>query len=413
MGYDIKRFINPKFIKTIDVRLMRELFVRHFGEDAMPVAFDGDATASRSALTTYFGEPVTDWKEGLVADLHRVAELGGNEGMQLILNEARRQGVILYPNPDPEDTQSAPIKHDAKHVALHTYLHHHHIFEAAADFQALRAPTAMAEFRGPERNVGADLTEDSSAAFKAAIVKLFAQDLQGGYCRLGPYEEDGEINLVVSHGAPVTTTPVVAGNREQIITLRAVKYAALRYSSNEGLLRIGGVPKAQQADVAAIFAEHILGRPGFFAGKDARDLYTLDPVTDFGPNFVFRHAFDERILDVRIVAAAADFFAEDEDGVWRYVRTWESKDASGAALRHFKASEVRFGHGWRLGEITFRVFFKTDAKRPAKVTVRLKPPGTLAFRRTRFEKAIHMLVARNGFEKDRKRDDDVVVEAAE
>lgn len=413
MGYDIKKFINPKFIKTIDLGLMRELFIRHFGEDAMPVAFDGAATAIRPALSAYFGEPVTDWKEGLVADLHRVAELGGNEGMQLILNEARRQGVTLYPDPDPEDAGSAPIKHDAKHVALHTYLHHHQIFEAAADFQALRAPTAMAEFRGPERDVSADLTEESSAAFKAAIVKLFAQDLQGDYCRLGPYEEDGEFNLVVSHGAPVTTTPVVAGDREQIITLRAVKYAALRYAPNEGLLRIGGVPKAQQGEVAAIFAEHILGRRGFFAGKDARDLYTLDPISAAGTDFAFDYRYDERILDVRIVAAAADFFAEDEDGAWRYVRTWESKDPSGAALRHFKASEVRFGRGWRLGEITFRVSFKNDAKRPAKVTVRLKPPGTLAFRRTRFEKAIHALVARNGLEKELKRDDDVVVEAAE
>ena len=411
MGYDIKKFINPKFLKAIDLGLMRELFIRHFGEDAMPVVFDGEASAIRSALSAYFGEPVTDWQEGLVADLHRVAELGSNEGMQLILNEARRQEVALYPVPETDDAESAPIKHEAKHVALHTYLHHHQIFEAAADFQSLRAPAAMAEFRGPERDVGADLTEETSAAFKAAIVKLFAQDLQGDYCRLGPYEEEGEINLVVSHGAPVTTTPVVAGDREQIITLRAVKYAALRYAPNEGLLRIGGVPKAQQGDVAAIFAEHILGRPGFFAGKDARDLYTLDPITRFGPDFVFDHAFDERILDVRLVAAAADFFAEDEDGAWRYVRTWESKDASGAALRHFKTSEVRFGRGWRLGEITFRVFFKSDAKRPAKVTARLKPPGTLAFRRTRFEKAIHALVARNGLEKDR--DADLVVEAAE
>ena len=72
---------------------------------------------------------------------------------------------------------------------------------------------------------------------------------------------------------------------------------------------------------------------------------------------------------------------------------------------------MRFGRGWRLGEITFRVFFKSDAKQPAKVTVRLKPPGTLAFRRTRFEKAIAALVARNGLEKDR--DADLVVEAAE
>ena len=411
MGYDIKKFINPKFLKSIELGLMRELFIRHFGEDAMPVAFDTEVPIVRSALTKYFEEPVTEWQEGLVADLHRVAELGSTEGMQLILNEARRQGVALYPVPETEDTESAPIKHEAKHVALHAYLHHHQIFEAAADFQALRAPTAMAEFRGPERDVGADLTDETSAAFKAAIMKLFAQDLQGDYCRLGPYEEEGEINLVVSHGAPVTTTPVVAGDREQIITLRAVKYAALRYAPNEGLLRIGGVPKGQQGEVAAIFAEHILGRPGFFAGKDARDLYSLEPITRFGPDFVFDHAFDERILDVRIVAGAADFFAEDEDGAWRYVRTWESKDASGAALRHFKASEVRFGRGWRLGEITFRVFFKSDAKRPAKVTVRLKPPGTLAFRRTRFEKAIHALVARNGLEKDR--DADLVVEAAE
>jgi len=349
---------------------------------------------------------------GIIADLHRVAELGTGEGMQIILNEARRQGVVLHPAPETDDEDAAPVKHEAKHVALHTYLHHHRVFEAAADFQALRAPSAMAEFRGPERDIDADLTEASKSAFQAAIVKLLAQDLHGDYCRLGPYEEEGEINLVVSHGAPVTTTPVVAGDREEIITLRAVKYAALRYSPAEGLLRIGGVAKARQADVAEIFAAHILARPGFFSGKDARDLYTLDPISEAGPDFGFEHRHDDRIKEVRIVAAAADLFEWDEDEQkWRYVRTWESKDASGAALRHFRSSEVRFGRGWRLGEITFRVFFKTDSKRPAQVTVRLKPPGTLAFRRTRFERAIHALVARNGLEKDR--DAGLVLEAAE
>jgi hypothetical protein len=42
--------------------------------------------------------------------------------------------------------------------------------------------------------------------------------------------------------------------------------------------------KAQQADLAEIFAKHVLGRPGFFSGKDARDLYTLDPISDAGPS---------------------------------------------------------------------------------------------------------------------------------
>lgn len=81
----------------------------------------------------------------------------------------------------------------------------------------------------------------------------------------------------------------------------------------------------------------------YFACGDARDLCLLDPTTAFGPDFVFRHAFDERILEVRIVAAAADFFAED--GVWRYGRGREPKQVPGAALRHFKASEVRFRRG--------------------------------------------------------------------
>ena len=149
-------------------------------------------------------------------------------------------------------------------------------------------------------------------------MKLFARDLQGEYCRLGPYEEDGEINLVVSHGAPVATTPVVDGDKEKIIPLRAVKYATLRYSPAEARLFIGGVVKAQQADLAEIFAKHVLGRPGFFSGKDARDLYTLDPISEAGPDFAFDYRYDDRILDVRIVAAAADHFEWDEDEAkWR------------------------------------------------------------------------------------------------
>lgn len=414
MASDIKKFINPKFLKTIDLDLMRTLFARHFEKTASPLTFDGDPAATREQLTQYFDTPVTQWSEGIVADLHRVAELGSGEGMQIILNEARRQGVVIYPEPEAETKDQPPLKREAKHVAMHTYLHHREVFEAAADFQALRAPTAMAEFRGPERDVQADLTEEATDRFRQEMVKLFEQDLRGQYCRLGSYADDDEINLAVSHGTPIVTTPVVVGGEEQIIPLQEVKYAVLRYAPVDGLLRIGGIAKARQADVAEIFARHILDRTGFFSGKDARDLYSLDPISEAGPDFVFDHRFNDQILDVRIVAAAADRFERDDnddDAKWRYVRTWESKDASGAALRHFKGSEVRFGRGWRLGEITFRVFFKTEAKRPAQVTVRLKPPGTLAFRRTRFEKAIHALVARNGLEKDR--DAGMVVDAAE
>ena len=313
MASDIKKFINPKFLRTIDLALMKDLFARHFGEDDLPVPFDAETAAVRQALTDYFDSPVTEWSEGVIADLHRVAELGSGEGMQIILNEARRQDTVLYPETESDIEVDAPVKHDAKHVALHTYLHHHRVFEAAADFQALRAPNAMAEFRGPERDTGVDLTPESKAAFQEGIRELLAQDLHGEYCRLGPYEEEGEINLVVSHGAPVTTTPVVVGGREEIITLRGgeIRRPALfpRPRACFGSLasRRPGRPMLRSSSPNTYWRGRV-----FFAGKDARDLYTLDPISEVGPDFAFNHASNEQILEVRIVAAAADHFERDE-----------------------------------------------------------------------------------------------------
>jgi hypothetical protein len=141
-----------------------------------------------------------------VADLHRIAELGTSHGLDTILSAARRQKIKLFNETDTDQSGDAPTAHDPKHVALHVYLHHHELFEVAADQMALRAATAMAEFRGPERDVPTDFTEEVGAAFEAAAAALFTQDLQGGYCRLAPYEEDDEFNLVLSHGAPVKTT---------------------------------------------------------------------------------------------------------------------------------------------------------------------------------------------------------------
>jgi hypothetical protein len=120
MGSDLKKFVNPKFLKTIDLSLIKVLFARHYEPKDVPIDFDDEDSAVRSALAKHFEAALTAWNEGMVADLHRVADLGSNEGMQIILNEARRQGVVLYPDPEPDETESAPARHDPKHVALHT-----------------------------------------------------------------------------------------------------------------------------------------------------------------------------------------------------------------------------------------------------------------------------------------------------
>jgi hypothetical protein len=181
MGKDIKKFVNLKFLKTIDLGLMRELMDRHVAAtDGFDLTVrDGDITGARDNLIEYFKGSTGHLPEGLVADLHRISELGDADGLQLILQQAHRANVMLFPADDSDQDDPLPQSHEPKHVALRVYLHHLAVFEAAADFRALQAPPGLAEFAGPERGVGADLTEAKVEAFRTRIAEIFRSDLQG------------------------------------------------------------------------------------------------------------------------------------------------------------------------------------------------------------------------------------------
>jgi hypothetical protein len=185
----------------------------------------------------------------------------------------------------------------------------------------------------------------------------------------------------------------------------------LRYSENTGMLRLARIRKAHQPEIAELFAAIILERPGFFDGDDAQDLYTLRPVELAGPHFAFDHAYDQMIDRVLIIEAAADLMVPGKKGYPRVARTLRSRDLGGEALRHFGGTPVSFAGSWRLGEIVFRILFKGDGKRQPQVTVKLRPPGVVQFRRTQHEARVMTLIERNGLTNDR--DDFAVIDAAE
>jgi len=197
--------------------------------------------------------------------------------------------------------------------------------------------------------------------------------------------------------------------------VRQISHAVLRYSENTGRLRLARIRKAHQPQIAELFASIILEKTGFFDGDDAQDLYTLRPVELAGPGFAFDPAYDPQIDRVQIIEAAADLMVPGKNGYPRVARTLRSRDLSGDTLRHFSGTPVAFGGSWRLGELVFRILFKGDGKRQPQVTVRLRPPGTLQFRRTQHEARVMKLIERNGLINDRDddRDDFAVVDAAE
>jgi len=405
MAKNLKKFVNPKFTKTVDLGLLRRLLDRHRdalkGLDLGIFDRDADAQGARQAVLDFFAGPEENYPEGLVADLHRIAELGNTNGLEIILQQAARLGVRLTAGTEDEEQE---LHHDPKHVAVRVFLDHHDIFDAASDMIALMARTSLAEFSGRDEGVEAAMDERTKAEFEAATASIFEQDMRSKYCRVGWYDDADELVLVIAHGSPITTTPIVQRDEERVISFRAAEHAVLSYNSTTGLLKIGGVAKARHVDLAELFASKILGKPGFFADEDAQKLYTLDPIQHAGFGFTFNHAFDPGIQRVQITEVQVDRVGADpRSGETRTFHSFLARDGRDNALARLgeMMRGVRFGSDWRLNHIVIRVHFLTSGTRVKKVTVKLKPPAHAIFRRQQFEGRITTLLRRNGLFHDR------------
>lgn len=404
MSKNLKKFVNPSFIKTIDLPTLGRLLDRHSdgirGLD--PAILEGDQATARRALQTFFAGPEEAYSEGLIADLHRVAELGTRNGLHILIQRARAQGARLVPEGEAE---TDALHLNPKHVALRAFLDYPEVFDAASDILALEARQSLGEFCGAEEGIEANLTEPAQAAFQAEMAKLLKADLMGSYCRLGWYGDEDEINIVMTHGTIVTTTEVIREGKEEVISYRGAEHSVVSYQAETGRLKIGGVGKALRLDVAGIFARTMLGRPDLFADADSQNLYTLEPVERQGFGFRFDCRFDPAIRYATIVEAQVEKTtpvggASPAMGPWTVtVRDrWNALTRLGELTRN-----VAFGADkYRLGHIVMRLGFDEGAPRPAPVTIKLKPPSTLMFRRHRHESRVLDLLRRNGLCRDRK-----------
>jgi hypothetical protein len=407
MAKNLKKFVNPRFLKTVDLTLLRRLFDRHSGQlRGLDLGLlDRDPDRARQALLDFFAGPEQNYPRGLVADLHRIAEIGTRASMDILLERARATNVVLVPAQD-----AAAVEHriDPKHLALRAFLDHPAVFNAASDLVALMRLTSLAEFAGLDEGVEPRLDEQTRKAFEQAAARLYEADLHGKYCRVGWYEDDDEIRVVVTHGTPITTVPVVEGGEERIISFSTAEQAVLSYSASAGRLKVGGVGKARCADFAEMFAAIMLERPKFFAAPDAQELYTLKPVEAAGFGFTFDHAFDPTIRRVQIVEAQADRITIDPR-LGKERRSWSltMRDNSNALFRlGSEARRIIFSQdGYCLNHIVFRVQIEPKGERPARLTVKLKPPGSAMFKRERFEGQIMTLLQRNGLCREREHRD--------
>jgi len=354
-------------------------------------------------MPTFFAGPEERCPEGLVADLHRIAELGTAQGLRLLLAQAARLGVVIAPEPRSDNADG---RLDPKHIALRVFLDHPKVFNAASDMLALTARSSLAEFAGVQEGVEADMSDGARAAFEAAAAKMFEADHCGRYCRVGWYDDADTVNLVLTHGSLVRTAAILRGDEERLVSYRAAENAVLSYSAANGRIKIGGT-RLRRTALSELFADKMLGRSGFFSGPDAQNLYTLAPIERTGCGFAFQHGFDPAIRTVRIVEAQADRLSVDPfSGTSRLASTFVARDDQGGALDQLAEAmhSPVFGSDRRLRHIVFRVNIDVGTGRPGQVTAKIAPPARATFNRHRFEERILTLLHRNGLVYDRYTD---------
>lgn len=403
MAKDLKKFVNPRFMRTINLTLLGRLFERQPAEQRGLdlTIFGGDEAFARRALQEFFAGPENALPVGLVADLHRIAELGNENGMRMLLARAERYGVVLAP---PVDDAGEPVRMDPKEIALLTFLDHETVFNAAADLLALETKVSLTEFAGADEGLAPRLDDVTMRRFEDAARDLFIRDFQGSYCRVGWYDDDDEINIVVTHGTAVSVVIVIDGGQERVISFEAAGHAVLAYAPGTGRLKVGGVPKSRRGDFAEIFASVMLGRPEFFAGADSQNLYTLAPIEQAGFAFTLDRDFDPGIGRAQIVEVQVDRISTDDEGDvlvhWSLVAR-DNRDNALARLGETMRGATFGPDSFRLGHIVLRLQFQVERGRPVKVTIKVKPPSGAMFKRHRFEGRIMEFLRRNGLCHDR------------
>jgi hypothetical protein len=308
-------------------------------------------------------------------------------------SDAPSRTVALVPAEESEGEHINP-----KHLALRAFLDHPRVFDAASDILALATRQSLSEFAGSDEDIEPELTELTKAAFERATAKLLKADLRGSYCRVGWYGDEDEVNIMVTHGAVVTTTPAIKDGVEQVISFRGAEHSVLAYQTETGRLKVGGVPKAQRAAIAEIFACSMLNRPDFFAGTESQNLYTLEPIEKKGFAFILDRAFDTgitraAIVEVQIAKATPSAGPSEIHGPWALT----VRDRWNALARMEQLSKfITFGADrYRISYIVISLAFDIGTSKPARLTIKLKPPGSLVFRRQRFEGRVLEFLRRN------------------
>lgn len=235
-------FLWERFIGTVEPVELERYFER-VPEQNRPTRW---GTINGQALQQFFARPENAEVGALVEeDFQRMNDVA-QDGASVLMRAYQKHGIEI------EGERSIET------LALTLFVDHPTAFEFAwsrylvygSDARLSTHPMLAGDLRP---------TQEQVLAFQSNAQAWFADQGKGERCYVQPYEDQGEIALVIRHGTHMRTLPILRGDLQETLTVRLAIDDVVIYDSEEQLIRIrAGLPKDREHYLRGLHR----GRPG-------------------------------------------------------------------------------------------------------------------------------------------------------
>ena len=268
--YNLRRFSSPGALKRIESSRLIELFNPFrdfFAERKVYLPAPGDLQLiPYKGLVDVLMSPASDMPTDLLDALYFIHELSTDEAMDTFLEDDEIR-ELAGETPTPSD------------VAVLVWLRDRKELEKKHAEVSLRRPRSFDYFLAKTNGGLGQIDSDRIKALEARLARWFLDKKRGRGCRVLDYRRNGELWLLVRHGAPFRREGSLDEGKPSSVYYRPEKFDVLVYDGDLGELRMNTRSKREKDLYREAVGLHIFGSTGHFPSKQK---YTLEPLRDVG-----------------------------------------------------------------------------------------------------------------------------------
>ncbi len=350
--YNLRRFAQPAVLKAIAPKRLQEFlgpYRTYFNGRGLPLPSPNASNGlDHEQLVEVLMTPDADTPKDLVDALFFVNEMSTDENMDLLLEEAEKNGLSLDGKPDPT----------AADVAVQVFLQDRQLLERKHAEQYLTRPRVFEYFQTQARPVPAFKQPSwvTLLGLEFDLDNWFAKKKRGRGSRVFVYPKGDSIWFLVRHGDPFRREGSLDGDQMSSVFYHPEKHDVLVYESAVGELRMNTCNKGEKEIYRVEFGRNVFGNKDFFPGTGK---YTLEPLRRDGPVSIVCTDVDGmdwvRLREVQFLRG----------GTEREIEIRKAKDLFAALEGRGQSMPARAP----ILRASFHVKF-TDAKSPRIVTIR-------------------------------------------